>query len=320
VAGKPRIVVGSSGVGTGLDTAKNKSDSKAKKTKKASGKKNKRGPKSKKNTPKCKDPIDVITGSMVYESTDFELPGPIPLVWNRNWYSDSSLIGHLGYSTRCSFEMGMDIPEDERSLYVYLADGRMATFPKLMPQEEYFNDQEELLLRHENDHYSLFDPESRYYYLFYPSENGYMRYKLHAICNQQGHRITVEYNDKGFLSKITDSVGRELDVTTNESGRITQVAHGTHVLVQYRYNTEQDLVEVIDAAGQSAYLKYINHLITQKIDRNKNSFYWKYDGQGPDARVIDAWGDGDVLAGRLEYDEGCTTLTDRQGNITEGHL
>jgi len=32
---------------------------------------------------------------MLCDSTDFELPGPVPLAWKRSWFSDSSLKGHL---------------------------------------------------------------------------------------------------------------------------------------------------------------------------------------------------------------------------------
>ena len=274
-----------------------------------------------KKNPRCGDPVDVVTGIMVAENTDFELPGLIPLVWSRSWYSDSQLIGHLGHGMRSSFEMGLDINKEEHMLAVYLADGCLATFPQLLPGKEYFHYQEALLLRREADHYRLFDPKTQYSYLLYPSENGYMQYKLGIICNEQGHKITVEYNKKGYISKITDSVGRELTVITNDVGRITQVALGDHVLVQYRYNEAQDLTEVIDAAGQSAHMKYRNHLLVKRTDRNKNSFYWEYEKQKIGARVIKTWGDENVLAVHIEYndDERFNIVTDSLGVETEYH-
>jgi len=161
----------------------------------------------------------------------------------------------------------------------------VVVFPPLFPGEEHFSYKENLLIKSELDHYRLYDPETRLSYLLYPSEKGYTHYKLTAIENPQGHRITIEYDNKGYLARITDSVGRILDITTDNTGRITKVAIGTRVLVQYKYSYEGDLNEVIDAVGQSAKMSHNDHLIIKKTDRNKNSFYWQYDKSGERPRV-----------------------------------
>jgi RHS repeat-associated protein len=266
------------------------------------------------------DPVNVVTGAMVIDIKDFELPGPIPLIWRRNWYSNSGAIGHLGHGFSCNFEMGLDISE-KKQINVVLADGRLAVFPYLLPGDEFFDYKEGLLLQRKTDHFCLFDPKTRYSYLLYQSDNGYTQYKLATICNAQGHNILVKYSNKGYLAKITDSAGRELGVTTNSAGRITQVVFGSHVLVQYRYNNQQDLTEVIDAAGQATCMIYQNHLMVQKTDRNKNSFYWKYDNNKTGARVTETWGDGNVLYRRFEYhdDEHYNIVTDSLGNPIEYH-
>lgn len=267
-----------------------------------------------------RDPVDMVNGNMVTDTVDFELPGPIPLVWRRTWYSDSSLIGHLGHGSRCSFEMGLDVFEDGQ-IGVYLADGRAAVFPQMLPGGECFNYKESMLLRHEIDHYVLFDPATRLSYLLYPSENGYMRYKMRCIRNAQGNEISLDYDSRGYLRWITDSVGRKLDVTTDEAGHIVQVAIGNRALLRYRYNEVQDLTEVIDAAGLSLRIEYRNHLVMSKTDRNGNSFNWKYDGSETGSRVTETWGNGLVLYGKIEYHDGANynVLTDSLGNTTEYH-
>lgn len=35
------------------------------------------------------EPVNLVTGAVVYECVDFTFPGVIPLVWKRVWYSDS---------------------------------------------------------------------------------------------------------------------------------------------------------------------------------------------------------------------------------------
>ncbi|WP_285398407.1 hypothetical protein [Lysinibacillus sp. fls2-241-R2A-57] len=144
------------------------------------------------------------------------------------------------------------------------------------------------------------------------------KYRLKEVRNEQDHHIQFAYNFKGFLSQVTDSVGRVLEVTTNEAGRMTEVAlrHQTsrEVLVRYVYNNGQDLIEIQDALGQSTHIKYNNHLMMQKIDRNKNSFFWRYDGPTTGTRVIKTWGDGNVLAGELSYHEGYNEITNSLGH------
>ncbi|MGE7692786.1 RHS repeat-associated core domain-containing protein [Lysinibacillus sp. NPDC094177] len=52
----------------------------------------------------------------------------------------------------------------------------------------------------------------------------------------------------------------------------------------------------------------------QKTDRNKNSFFWRYDGPTTGARVIKTWGDDNVLAGELSYHEGYNEITNSLGH------
>lgn len=254
------------------------------------------------------DPVDLVSGNVIYDTIDFELPGPLPLQWRRIWCSASQIIGHLGHGTRYNYEMGLEVLEDEYAVAVFLNDGRVCMFPDLLIGEESFSDENKLLLRRKEDHYQLFDPESRYSYLLYPSENGYLSYKLTKIQNPQGHQIQFFYDKKGYLCQIIDSVGRELEVTTNHQGYITQVALKeedshlkVHVLVCYAYNQEQDLERITDAVGADTCLKYRNHLLIRKMDRNKNSFYWEYDRYEDGARALRTWGDEGVLSLWIDY-------------------
>ena len=254
------------------------------------------------------DPVDLVSGNVVYDTVDFELPGPLPLQWRRIWCSASQIMGHLGHGTRYNYEMGLEVSEEEHFVTVFLNDGRVCMFPDILAGEEIFSDENKLLLRRKEDHYQLFDPQTRYTYLLYPSENGYFTYKLTKMHNPQGHQIQFFYDSSGYLCRMTDSAGRKLDVATNPQGRITQVAlkeegghSGSHVLVRYAYNTEQDLVTITDAVGADTCLKYRNHLMIRKTDRNRNSFYWEYDRYEDGARAVKTWGDEGILSLWIDY-------------------
>ncbi|MBD5465423.1 MAG: hypothetical protein HDR22_06340 [Lachnospiraceae bacterium] len=254
------------------------------------------------------DPVDLISGNVIYDTIDFELPGPLPLQWRRIWCSASQIVGHLGHGTRYNYEIGLEVLEEEYAVAVFLNDGRVCIFPDILIGEEAFSEENRLLLRRKEDHYQLFDPESRYSYLLYPSENGYLSYKLTRMQNSQGHQIQFSYDRNGYLCQIIDSVGRKLDVITNQQGCITQIAlkdedneRKSYVLVCYDYNREHDLETITDAVGADTCLTYRNHLLVRKTDRNKHSFYWEYDCYEDGARALRTWGDEGVLSLWIDY-------------------
>jgi len=217
---------------------------------------------------------------MIYEGVDFELPGPIPLSWERAWYSDSSRIGLTGHGMHFTYDLALEIFEEEDLIGIVVTDGRAVGFPILAINLPYFNKRERMTLTNTGEEYHLFEHDTRLIYVF--EQTAETTYRLKEVRNEQDHHIQFAYNLKGFLTQVTDSVGRVLEVTTNEVGRMTEVALrnqvSREVLVRYDYNDGQDLIEIQDALGQSTHIKYINHLMMQKTDRNNNSFFWRYDG------------------------------------------
>ncbi|MGI4887024.1 MAG: DUF6531 domain-containing protein [Janthinobacterium lividum] len=53
--------------------------------------------------PEVGHPVNVANGMVFTQQTDFYLPGPIPLVWERTWYSRSVRRGPLGHRTVCFY-------------------------------------------------------------------------------------------------------------------------------------------------------------------------------------------------------------------------
>ncbi|MEG0260436.1 MAG: DUF6531 domain-containing protein, partial [Lysinibacillus sp.] len=262
------------------------------------------------------EPVDLITGRMIYEGVDFELPGPIPLSWERAWYSDSSRVGLSGHGMHFKYDLALEIFEEDDLVGIVVTDGRAVGFPILPMNLPYFNKRERMTLTNTGDEYYLFEHDTRLIYVF--EQITETKYRLKEVRNEQDHRIQFAYNLQGFLSQVTDSVGRVLEVTTNEAGRMTTVAlckqMNREILVRYDYNDVQDLVDIQDALGQSTHIKYNKHLMMQKTDRNKNTFFWRYDGPTTGARVIKTWGDGNVLAGELAYYEGYNEITNSLGH------
>ena len=262
------------------------------------------------------EPVDLITGRVNYEYTDFDLPGPIPIRFTRNWDSDSSIKGPLGHGMHLCYDRCVQLWSEDGCLSVTMADGRQVVFPLLYHGESYYHPQEKITLRRkQNGHFSLDDhEESLYYHFNYEHQAGI--WQLSYIENYSGNRIQLHYTGN-HLNAITDSAGRLLVFTLDKQSHITQVTvkhrELEQTLVSYSYNEHGDCIEIADALNQVTAIEYRYHLMIKKTDRNGQSFYWEYDSK---RRCIHTWGDGGVLEGFIQYRKGYNIVTNSLGENT----
>ncbi|WP_051336089.1 DUF6531 domain-containing protein [Aquimarina latercula] len=259
------------------------------------------------------EPVDLITGRMVYEGEDFSIAGPIPIRWERNWYSDSGYEGMMGHGMHCNYDLSLHVDFDEDSIVMRLPDGRITSFPMLLTENETsYNRTEKLTLTFiDGSTYEVIDNESQQTYTFKKYTN--TLYKPTNLKNPEGFEIQFIYNAVYKLEQIIDTAGRRIDLDLNEENKITKVSAThqgeTRTLVKYSYNEEGDLIEIIDALDQKTVMEYENHLMIKKTDRNGQAFYWEYDGKKTGAKCIRTWGDGGILSGTIEYNKGYNVIT-----------
>jgi RHS repeat-associated protein len=271
------------------------------------------------------DPIDVANGVMLFDHIDLELPGPLPFVWQRWWYSNSEHVGPLGHGWHHSFDLAL--LTDETSAAVRLADGRLALFalPNSPSQFPVFNRQERLELQlDEAGNYRLFSLEERRTYCFVeaPATSGGPQattpaekpYQLARIEDTSGFAIHLSYDPQGRLHRLIDSADRELRLHLDAHGRIAALeapaasGDGHAMVVQYEYDAAGHLTAAVNALGQARRYAYrADHLMTRKTARTGVSFYFEYAGTGPQAQCVRTWGDGEVLSGQMRFAPGQTT-------------
>ncbi|HEY0608391.1 MAG TPA: RHS repeat-associated core domain-containing protein [Chitinophaga sp.] len=267
------------------------------------------------------EPVDLVQGIVVYDGTDFELPGPIPLQWTRSWSSDSDHHGLLGHGTHLCFDMRILEFAEENACGVLLGDGRSVIFDYLpYPGNSEYNRSEKLTLtRTDPDEYQLFNHLERRSYHFHKLQAQDKQYRLYAIRNEAGFMISFHYNSQQHLVQLIDSAGRHLQIENDDEGRITGVTAKhrgqEQLLVRYTYNEDGDLSAITDPLHQVTSIQYHQHRMVAKTDRNGQAFYWEYDHNG---RCIHTWGDGGILEGWIEYHpkEGYNLVTNSLGQIT----
>ncbi|MFT4093501.1 MAG: DUF6531 domain-containing protein, partial [Niabella sp.] len=277
---------------------------------------------------KCKsfgEPVDAATGRVIHTNVDFELPGPIPLVWERTYYSDAAVETSLGYSWHHSYNMGLyDVGN---GFALRLKDGREAKMPYLQPGEIFYHRIEQLFFERDEAGYFLTD-NSKLVYRFNGKRNKEGFEMLSSIADPQGFNLLFSYDYKGNLVEIIDSSGRHIKVQNDEMGRVVRVYTITDRkrvdLIRYDYDAAGNMIGNEDVAGAVKRFEYDGHLLVKLTNQSNYSFYWEYEGKGDDARCIHTWGDEGVLEYWAEYRQeedgsGVTVARDSLGHETEYH-
>ncbi|WP_437735759.1 DUF6531 domain-containing protein [Sorangium sp. So ce1335] len=262
-------------------------------------------------------PVDVATGRVMTESTDFELPGPLPLVFERtyvsSWAHRDSPLGH-GWSHPLDQAVWI-----EPGCVVYRAeDGREIEFDTfdmpdhaMRPGEEVFDPLNRLTLRSLGRfRWEIEAADGVVHELEpIPGDRDRTLARLVRKRTRNGHEITLHYDDRAQLSWVRDAGGRIARFEHDEAGRLSLVSlpHPTQPgwvpHTRYVYSGEGDLVEVIDPLGHATRYAYEGHLLVRETDRTGLSFYFGYDGNGPGAYCIRTWGDGGIYDHEIDYDK-----------------
>lgn len=265
------------------------------------------------------EPVDAATGRVYHTNTDFELSGPIPLVWSRTYYSDAKTSGPLGYNWHHSYNVSI-LRLDEKNFVLRHADGRESRLPVLMDGETHYDRTEKLYWSRDNKGYLLRD-NSRLYYRFNTLENRYGYSPISEISTADGFSIKFGYSYNGDLKDITDSCGKRLFVENDMEGRVisvsTQFENETIFLVRYYYDAAGNLAQTKDCLDVKKTFEYEGHLLVKLTNQSGMSFYWQYEGYGDKARCIHTWGDGGIQEYFFEYAPGMTRTCNGENAITE---
>ncbi|MDR2950593.1 MAG: DUF6531 domain-containing protein [Prevotella sp.] len=266
------------------------------------------------------EPVDAATGRVYTNNIDFELPGPIPIQWERTYYSDAEVSGPLGYNWHHRYNMG--ILNVGGCFALRHSDGRESALPELIQGESYFDRKEQLAWSKDENGYWLEDAAGLLYRFEGPkNRHGYQM--LSSINTKDGFSVRFRYDGKGDLFQIIDSREQKVNIDTDNEGRIVQISvfrkedeQEIH-LVRYKYDNTGNMVETIDALNVSKYFVYDGHLLTKLTNQSGLSFHWEYKGKGNKARCVHTWGDDGVLEYWMEYKKGLTTTRDNRGYTTE---
>ncbi|WP_455073708.1 DUF6531 domain-containing protein [Prevotella jejuni] len=266
------------------------------------------------------EPVDAATGRVYHTNTDFELSGPIPLVWERTYYSDVDVPGALGYNWHHSYNMSI---REEAGLGMIFRHptGRETGCPYLQTGESFYDREEHLEWKHTEDGYTIYNDDEGVYYHFASVQRAGGFRMLTEISTADGFKILFRYTTKGALKEIVDSRGETLYVNTDCQGRVEKIfrrANSKDIpLVGYHYDSSGNMISTEDSSGTRKFFYYVGHQLVKLSNQSGMSFHWEYDGEGEASRCIHTWGDDGVMEYYIEYGDGFTRTTNGLGHTTE---
>ena len=254
-------------------------------------------------------PVDVVTGYVVDELIDLSLPGVIPLVWKRLYSSGrrTDTTATLGPGWAHGFEQ--KVFEDEKTITLREAEGRLVWFAKVRPGESTFHRRERMTLTREADgtSYRVHNHKTRLSMLF-ASDGASEPARLRSIRDAWDNAITLDYEGPR-LSRVIDTAGREVRVSW-KTGRITRLevrAEGQlQQWVDYGYSTSGCLTSVTDAGGATEEYEYDRHH-RMVVAGLKTGVQFQYEYEANTGRCKKTWGPKGLYAIELTVDKAART-------------
>jgi RHS repeat-associated protein len=276
-------------------------------------------------------PVDVMAGEVLADALDFDLPGSIPLPFERNYYSRDTADGPMGPGWHQPLNASLDLTphnapntavDPRKAIRIRLPDGRLREHAALADGESRWDDIDRYTLARSNRGYSLTFWDGRCLW-FEPIPGATVTHPLVRITDRCWNAVELRYQD-GRLSEVTDSAGRVLAFSFT-GGRLTQIRlksetadSGWLELARYVYDVEGRLTGAIDPKGNAARYAYKGGVLVKETNRNGLSFHFEYDWYHPEGWCVRTWGDGGIYDRRLTYDKfkHVTTVDDSRGGRT----
>ncbi|MFI2235388.1 DUF6531 domain-containing protein [Streptomyces chrestomyceticus] len=281
------------------------------------------------------DPVDVVSGQMVTNAKDVELPGLLPLVLRRAYAS--GYVGGRLHGPGWSSTIDQRIEIDSKGIHYAGDDAQILHYPlptgvgeQVFPQH---GARWPLTWDARSDTIRIEDPDrgwTRHFALSGTVTGAFHTTRaITRLSDRNEHRIDFLRDAAGCPVEIRHTGGYRVavDMTLTAGGsRIgglrlldgSENGQGT-TIVGYEYSPDGRLAGVVNSSGLPYEYEYDDvDRITACVDRNGHAYTYEYDDSG---RVVrGAGGDGELSA-RFHYDtvRRMTVVTDSLGHPTEYH-
>ncbi|MCD5995956.1 RHS domain-containing protein [Pseudomonas sp. CDFA 602] len=275
------------------------------------------------------NPVHAATGAKVLggaDELDFELPGVLPIDWQRVYNSrDERRDGLLGAGWSVPYEVHVYIdphPDGGERLTYVDEQGRRIDMGSIPLGGAVFSPGEGLAVKRSDAGQLLIESDDGLYRLFEPTLADAALLRLSQLGDRNDNRIYLDYNDAGKLIRLRDTqdtVQVELIYSARWPDRVQQVERlypdqQRDVLVSYDYDSRGDLAEVRNALGQvqRRFAYDAGQRMTEhQLPTGLRCFYQWAQVDGIEWRVVQHWTDaGDSYTFEYDLSNGITRVID----------
>ena len=250
-------------------------------------------------------PVDVMTGELLAEAIDFEVPGLIPIKWERNYRSRQKREGALGPGWTHPFDQRIEEAAD--GVRLWLADGRPKRYRPLALGQSHWDSEERHTIHREREGYEVrsWDGIRRRFRRVVPDARGRRVdwLALAEILDPAGNAIRFTY-ERGLLVHVIDTAGRDLEVRWNNLKRIEGVLFDGQPIVRYEYDDGGRLAAAIDPLGHALRYQYRGGVLVKETHKGGLAFFFEWDWEHPEGWCKRTWGENPRAATQPGQPEG----------------
>ena len=237
------------------------------------------------------EPIDIASGNMAYQFTDYKTMGQNPLTFTRYYNSRGTASGivtlatELGVNWRSNFDRYLQINSSSQ-VTAERAGGQQYIFT-LVGSTWTPNADVDITLTHSGSTWTLTDHDDTVE--TYTTNGGGTAALLNTIQARNGYTQTLHYTS-GQVTSVTDSYSRALNFTYNSNGTLNTVGTPDATTLTYGYNSVTGGIQLTSVSystspateQQFSYTQSgLPFALTGITDENGNSYAsWTYDGYG----------------------------------------
>jgi RHS repeat-associated protein len=231
------------------------------------------------------EPININSGNMYYEFTDYATAGQNPLKFTRHYNSRSNLTGVLGSNWSSTYDRYIYLWEPSQVL-VQRSDG--AGFIFNLSGGVWSPDTDvDYTLTNSGSTWTLTGPDDTVE--TYTANSAGTTALLNTIKARNGYTQTLSYNGSNQLTEVTDSYNRSLTLTYSGT-LLSTVGTPDSTTLTFAYNSITagvQLLSVTYSTSPSTSLTYVYGdsslplMLTSITDENGNTYAtWTYDAYG----------------------------------------
>ncbi|WP_047977969.1 PAAR domain-containing protein, partial [Muribacter muris] len=285
------------------------------------------------------DPIDVMTGHLVEQRTDFSLGQTLPLTFTRTWARDwpqTIPAGLLGQYWADSFSQTAWVNEAAEYIQVFTEDGAVLQFglPQGMSQTSNPYHPDYVLIRTGSATFLVKHRITGFCRHFEAVENGTTdavnsefdypklpigRYRLSHFSDDYHNQARFIYQESNPTKpvRVEHSEGIQLTLRYHPSGYLHQIVRTDNqstCLATYQQDSQGHLIESDAVQDFHLYYTYDEHSqLIEWSDRDKTRVNYRYNAQGQCVYSVGANGFYEVW---LDYFDGYTQARNLKGTTT----